>query len=139
MTSTATPTASTTTPVATIFNHSAISTSSLPYETPPSAMPTKLLEDGSVLKKIVSFTLDKISNAENSVIKAARPSYVPEKLNFTEYERFEGKSFNLFLLSLCHFYFFNFSFKNQTKFFFSRFHSFIALSLSLSVISLLQF
>lgn len=49
-------------------------------------------EDGSVLKKIVSFTVEKI-HSENAMAKLSRPSYVPEKLNFSAYERFEGELF----------------------------------------------
>lgn len=48
-------------------------------------------EDGNVLKKIVSFTVEKI-HSENATVKVSRPSYVPEKLNFSAYERFEGES-----------------------------------------------
>lgn len=44
-------------------------------------------EDGNVLKKVISFTLDQINNAE----KTARPSFVPEKLHFSAYEQFKGK------------------------------------------------
>lgn len=46
-------------------------------------------EDGSVLKKVISFTLDQMKNAEKST---TRPSFVPEKLHFSAYEQFKGKS-----------------------------------------------
>lgn len=52
-------------------------------------------EDGSVLKKIVSFTVEKI-HSENATAKLSRPSYVPEKLNFSAYERFEGELSSFF-------------------------------------------
>lgn len=45
-------------------------------------------EDGSVLKKVISFTLDQMKNAEKST---TRPSFVPEKLHFSAYEQFKGK------------------------------------------------
>lgn len=48
-------------------------------------------EDGSVLKKVISFTLDQMKNAE-SKSTATRPSFVPEKLHFSAYEQFKGKS-----------------------------------------------
>lgn len=49
-------------------------------------------DGGSVLKKIVSFTVDGSRfHSENATAKVSRPSYVPEKLNFSAYERFEGK------------------------------------------------
>lgn len=49
-------------------------------------------DSGSVLKKIVSFTVDGSRfHSENATVKVSRPSYVPEKLNFSAYERFEGK------------------------------------------------
>lgn len=47
-------------------------------------------EDGSVLKKIVSFTVEQKNTAEHSASKATCPTFVPEKLNFSAYERFEG-------------------------------------------------
>lgn len=47
-------------------------------------------EDGSVLKKVISFTLDQMKNAESK--STARPSFVPEKLHFSAYEQFKGKS-----------------------------------------------
>lgn len=50
-------------------------------------------EDGSVLKKVISFTLDQINNADCATEKAARPSFVPEKLHFSAYEQFKGTSF----------------------------------------------
>lgn len=46
-------------------------------------------EDGNVLKKVISFTLDQMKNAEKST---TRPAFVPEKLHFSAYEQFKGKS-----------------------------------------------
>lgn len=65
-------------------------------QTLPSAQLTP--EDGNVLKKIVSFTVEKI-HSENATVKVSRPSYVPEKLNFSAYERFEGESQAHFYIS----------------------------------------
>ena len=48
-------------------------------------------EDGSVLKKVISFTLDQMNNADGATEKAARPSFVPEKLHFSAYEQFKGE------------------------------------------------
>lgn len=48
-------------------------------------------EDGNVLKKVISFTLDQINNADCATEKVARPSFVPEKLHFSAYEQFKGK------------------------------------------------
>lgn len=45
-------------------------------------------EDGNVLKKVISFTLDQMKNAEKST---TRPAFVPEKLHFSAYEQFKGK------------------------------------------------
>lgn len=47
-------------------------------------------EDGSVLKKVISFTLDQMTNADCATEKATRPSFVPEKLHFSAYEQFKG-------------------------------------------------
>lgn len=44
---------------------------------------------GNVLKKVASFTTDGRSN-DNGSAKILRPSFVPEKLNFATYEKFEG-------------------------------------------------
>ncbi|KAJ6648194.1 Protein cappuccino [Pseudolycoriella hygida] len=46
--------------------------------------------DGNVLKKVASFTVER-TNSDNTASKISRPSYVPEKLNFGAYEKFEGQ------------------------------------------------
>ncbi|KAG4074898.1 hypothetical protein HA402_009323 [Bradysia odoriphaga] len=46
--------------------------------------------DGNVLKKVASFTVER-TNSDNTASKISRPSYVPEKLNFSAYEKFEGQ------------------------------------------------
>lgn len=48
-------------------------------------------EDGSVLKKVISFTFDQTNNVDCMTEKATRPSFVPEKLHFSAYEQFKGK------------------------------------------------
>lgn len=46
--------------------------------------------EGNVLRKVVSLSSGKV--AENTpVSRISRPSFVPEKLNFSAYEKFEGK------------------------------------------------
>lgn len=57
-------------------------------------MPSSTPEDGNVLKKIISISVEQFNNTEHSASKsvaATRPTFVPEKLNFSAYERFEGK------------------------------------------------
>lgn len=60
---------------------------------PSSSAPFITADDGgNVLKKIVSFTVDGSRfHSENATAKVSHPSYVPEKLNFSAYERFEGE------------------------------------------------
>lgn len=41
--------------------------------------------ESNVLRKVASLTLDKLTDA-----KVARPRFVPEKLDFQLYEKFEG-------------------------------------------------
>lgn len=48
---------------------------------------TKTTQDGLVLKKVASLTLSK-AELESKVYK---PKFVPEKLDFQLYEKFEGK------------------------------------------------
>lgn len=61
-------------------------------------------EDGSVLKKVISFTLDQMNNADDATEKAARPSFVPEKLDFNAYEQFKGElTLNVSLLAVPHY------------------------------------
>lgn len=65
------------------------------------AMPTAMqssTDDGSVMKKIISISVEQFNNIENSMGKAApmpvtttRPDFVPEKLHFSAYEQFEGE------------------------------------------------
>lgn len=59
---------------------------------PPSSSLTTAptVGDGNVLKKVVSFTVER-TNFDNTTSKVSRPSYVPEKLNFGAYEKFEGE------------------------------------------------
>lgn len=57
-------------------------------------------EDGSVLKKVISFTLDQMKNAESK--STTRPSFVPEKLHFSAYEQFKGKSAHSHTLCVKH-------------------------------------
>lgn len=47
--------------------------------------------DGNVLKKVASFTVERTNFDNTTSSKISRPSYVPEKLNFGAYEKFEGK------------------------------------------------
>lgn len=56
-----------------------------PHQSNSLTMPAP--EDGNVLKKVISFTLDQMNNAE----KVTRPIFVPEKLHFSTYEQFKGK------------------------------------------------
>lgn len=56
------------------------------------AMTKQTLEDGNVLKKVISFTLEQMNNGDN-LCKSTRPIFVPEKLRFSEYNQFEGKCF----------------------------------------------
>lgn len=46
------------------------------------------VEDGSKLKKVGSFSLSR-TELES---KISKPKFVPEKLDFQLYEKFEGKS-----------------------------------------------
>lgn len=48
-------------------------------------------EDGNVLKKVISFTLDQMNNGDGAIEKPSRPSFVPEKLHFSAYEQFKGE------------------------------------------------
>lgn len=59
-------------------------------------------EDGSVLKKVISFTFDQMNNVDCVTEKAARPSFVPEKLHFSAYEQFKGKPIVSILLIRIH-------------------------------------
>lgn len=62
----------------------------------PAAMQSAT-EDGSVMKKIISLSMEQFNNIENSIgkatatVTATRPDFVPEKLNFSAYEQFEGE------------------------------------------------
>lgn len=47
--------------------------------------------DGNVLKKVASFTVERTNSDNTASSKISRPSYVPEKLNFGAYEKFEGE------------------------------------------------
>lgn len=62
------------------------------------AIPTAMqsaTEDGSVMKKIISLSVEQFNNIENSkamsTVTATRPVFVPEKLHFSAYEQFEGE------------------------------------------------
>lgn len=46
-------------------------------------------QEGSVLKKVASLTLSKLELET----KISKPKFVPEKLDFQLYEKFEGKRF----------------------------------------------
>lgn len=52
-------------------------------------------EDGNVLKKVISFTLDQMNSTDCVTEQTARPSFVPEKLHFSAYEQFKGKKYSL--------------------------------------------
>lgn len=62
----------------------------------PAAMQSAT-EDGSVMKKIISLSMEQFNNIENSIgkatstVTATRPDFVPEKLHFSAYEQFEGE------------------------------------------------
>lgn len=58
-------------------------------------------EDGNVLKKVISFTLDQMNNAE----KTTRPTFVPEKLHFSAYEQFKGNILYIHFVFVCFVYF----------------------------------
>lgn len=65
------------------------------------AMTKQTHEDGNVLKKVISFTLEQMSNGDNNqttnnICKISRPNFVPEKLRFSEYNQFEGEFTLLF-------------------------------------------
>lgn len=53
--------------------------------------------DNVVLKKVASLTLNK-ADLETKVIK---PRFVPEKLDFQLYEKFEGKIIAIVLIITC--------------------------------------
>lgn len=57
------------------------------------ALTMRTLEDGNVLKKVITFTLE--NNGEYATTpttcKTTRPSFVPEKLHFSAYDQFEGE------------------------------------------------
>lgn len=55
-------------------------------------------EDGNVLKKVISFTLDQMTYTDCVTEKATRLSFVPEKLHFSAYEQFKGKCSYLHLI-----------------------------------------
>lgn len=57
----------------------------------PVSVPVPALEDGNVLKKVISYTLDQLNNAENVSEKISRPSCIPQKLHFSAYEQFKGE------------------------------------------------
>lgn len=61
---------------------------------PGSTLNDTKLEDNRVLKKVASLTLDKLT-LDAKIIK---PKFVPEKLDFQLYEKFEGKYFFFFFL-----------------------------------------
>lgn len=68
------------------------------------SMPVELVTaevppEGSVLKKVTSLNLSKL-DLESKIIK---PKFVPEKLDFQLYEKFEGKDFIQLFISrnLC--------------------------------------
>jgi len=63
--------------------------SSVQQQIAPVCSPTSQ-GDGNVLKKVASFTVER-TNSDNTASKISRPSYVPEKLNFGAYEKFEGE------------------------------------------------
>lgn len=67
-------------------------TSTTPPPPPSFSVPaaTTPAGDGNVMKKVVSFTVER-TNSDNASLKLLRPSYVPEKLNFGAYEKFEGE------------------------------------------------
>lgn len=48
-------------------------------------------EDGNVLKKVITFTLDQKNNADYVNEKTSRPTFVPEKLHFSAYQQFKGE------------------------------------------------
>lgn len=47
------------------------------------------MTESNVLRKVASLTLDK-----HSETRVVRPKYVPDKLDFRLYEKFEGRSNN---------------------------------------------
>lgn len=65
----------------------------------PTAMPPSGADDGNVLKKIITLSVEQFNNVENSMGKTmasvsktnTRPAFVPEKLHFSAYEQFEGE------------------------------------------------
>lgn len=48
------------------------------------------LKDGSVLRRVAKVTLDQATKDVHQQ-KPARPKHVPEKLDFKNHEKFEGK------------------------------------------------
>lgn len=68
------------------------------------AMTKQTLEDGNVLKKVISFTLEQMSNGDNqttnNICKISRPNFVPEKIRFSEYNQFEGESIHICTLHI---------------------------------------
>lgn len=64
--------------------------SSIQQQVAPVCSPTSQ-GDGNVLKKVASFTVERTNSDNTAASKISRPSYVPEKLNFGAYEKFEGE------------------------------------------------
>lgn len=61
----------------------------------PNTMTVSTPEDGNVLKKVISFTIEQMNNGEHATSnKSTRPTFVPEKLNFSAYEQFEGEFYS---------------------------------------------
>lgn len=54
---------------------------------PAEPVTTEREEEGSVLRKVASLTLSKLELET----KISKPKFVPEKLDFQLYEKFEGK------------------------------------------------
>lgn len=56
------------------------------------------IEESTVLKKVASLTLDKLTLES----KITKPKFVPEKLDFQLYEKFEGNLFISFTITYRH-------------------------------------
>lgn len=51
----------------------------------------KTSNGNSVLQRVISLTTANHSNENNSFTKPTKPTFIPEKLQFSAYEKYEGE------------------------------------------------
>lgn len=67
---------------------------------PVDVVSSEVPQEGTVLKKVASLTLSKLELET----KISKPKFVPEKLDFQLYEKFEGKpSIHLYITNMTHY------------------------------------